>query len=67
MTDSNGTPFKVGSALQSSQATNKEALVISCIAIHGNTATFTKDRIGCDDFKHNQDSMNSSKWVVIPQ
>ena len=64
MMDKNGTPFEVGAALQSTQSVG-EAGIINCIAIHGNTATFTRDRFGEDDFKINQDSLNSSEWVVL--
>ena len=63
MTDKNGTQFEVGSALQSTQSVG-DAGIISCIAIHGKTATFSRDRMSDNDFKINQDSLNSSEWVV---
>jgi len=66
MKDKNGTPFEVGAALQSTQSVG-EAGIINCIAIHGDTATFTRDRFGEKDFKIDQNSLNLSQWVVIYQ
>ena len=63
MKDKNGTQFKVGACLQSTQSIG-DAGLISCIAINGDTATFTRDRFGEEPFKINQNSMNTSKWVV---
>ena len=63
MKDKNGTSFEVGSSLQSIQST-QGAGTINCIAINGNTATFSRDESGEKYFNLDQNNINSSEWVV---
>ena len=64
MKDKNGTPFDVGDALQSMQSVG-DAGIVTCIAIHGKTATFSRGMMNEEDFKLDQNSMNSSEWIVL--